>query len=118
MTKMRILTEQDKDNIIRLYREGMDCVQIKNKMNLKGHQQVLNVLHKLPDWIPRRTKTYARKYTLNESFFKEINTEEKAYILGFVCADGHIDIITGRLKILLAQKDIDILEKIIVNSKI
>jgi len=32
----------------------------------------------------------SKKYTYNESFFKNINTEEKAYWIGFICADGTI----------------------------
>jgi hypothetical protein len=31
---------------------------------------------------------HARKYKVNHSFFKDINTEEKAYWLGFIYADG------------------------------
>ena len=31
-----------------------------------------------------------RKYYFNEKFFDEINTIEKAYWLGFICADGSI----------------------------
>jgi len=30
------------------------------------------------------------RFSVNESFFDEINTEEKAYILGFICADGYL----------------------------
>ena len=29
-------------------------------------------------------------YTYNKKFFKEINTEEKAYWAGFIAADGNI----------------------------
>ena len=29
-----------------------------------------------------------RKYQVNDNFFKEINSEEKAYLLGFFLADG------------------------------
>lgn len=28
------------------------------------------------------------KYTINENYFKEIDSPEKAYILGFLYADG------------------------------
>ena len=56
------------------------------------------------------------KYTFNKNFFNRIDTEEKAYILGFLYADGNIsDTIKDRhyrLRILLKDSDSDILEKI------
>jgi hypothetical protein len=51
-----------------------------------------------------------RIYKVDENFFRCINTEEKAYILGFICADGHIG--RDRLNITVSIKDKDILEKI------
>lgn len=51
-----------------------------------------------------------RKYSVDESFFETIDTEEKAYILGFITADGYVA--DNRLKISLNEKDVDILEKI------
>ena len=30
------------------------------------------------------------KYTFNQEYFKTIDTEEKAYILGFLYADGNL----------------------------
>lgn len=54
-----------------------------------------------------------RTYRINEKFFNEINTEEKAYILGFIMADGGIYINNAhRLYFSLSYKDIEILNKI------
>lgn len=55
-----------------------------------------------------------RKYFVDDSFFKKIDTQEKAYILGFVCADGHINArkTCYNLVIELSQKDESILKKI------
>ena len=47
------------------------------------------------------------QYTENEDFFHIINSEEKAYYLGFICADGSIK--NNKLSITLNTKDIDIL---------
>ena len=56
------------------------------------------------------------KYIFDETFFQEIDTEEKAYILGFVYADGNISNTENdkhyRIRILLKKSDSDILEKI------
>lgn len=47
---------------------------------------------------PRRTPSHTkpRIYNLNEHFFQTINTEEKAYWLGFITADGGLS--SGRTK--------------------
>ena len=52
-----------------------------------------------------------RIYKLNEAFFDNIDTEAKAYILGFIAADGH-NSLNKKIQISLNEKDIDILEKI------
>lgn len=49
-----------------------------------------------------------RKYNLDEEYFYNINTPNKAYILGFIYADGSINK-EKNLTITLAEKDIDIL---------
>ena len=51
------------------------------------------------------------KYTVNEQFFRCINTEKKAYWLGFLLADGCVDSTLTRLSIGLSTKDRAHLEK-------
>ena len=55
-----------------------------------------------------------RKHNFNQEFFDIIDTEEKAYILGFIYADGcnnrHPS--TGELSISQMERDVDILFKI------
>ena len=53
-----------------------------------------------------------RKYKLNEHYLDEIDTPNKAYILGFFMADGYNNEINKSLRLILNQKDIDILYKI------
>lgn len=56
--------------------------------------------------------SYKRKYKLNEHFFDIIDTEEKAYVLGFLYADGCNSPSGRRVFIEINKKDIEILEKI------
>lgn len=49
-----------------------------------------------------------RIYTLNENYFDKINTKEKAYIIGFIYADGSI--VKNYLSITLNKKDVDVLK--------
>ena len=51
-----------------------------------------------------------RKYKLKEDFFKEIDTEEKAYILGFLFADGSVG--KNQISITLKADDIEVLNNI------
>lgn len=60
----------------------------------------------------RSCEEYSRKYKLNEHYFDIIDTEEKAYILGFIYADGNNMTKINRIAISLNSKDIDILKKI------
>lgn len=50
-----------------------------------------------------------RKYTLDENYFDTINSSNKAYILGFIYADGSVSK-RGNLTICLSKKDTEILE--------
>lgn len=59
---------------------------------------------------PRRTRM------LNEDYFKTINTQEKAYLLGFIAADGCVSITSktnprpNRLQVNISNKDRVVLE--------
>ena len=50
--------------------------------------------------------------TLNMEYFKEINTEDKAYFLGFIRADGYIDKSRNRFALRIQKRDIEILERL------
>lgn len=52
-----------------------------------------------------------KQIILNEDFFEIIDSEEKAYFLGFICADGSINERNGKLSFTLNPKDINILYK-------
>lgn len=103
---LNIRDYQEKIDI--LYQEGKTAKEISSLLGLKYHQPVYNYFRK-KGW-ERNGKSGKRIYSVNENFFKCINTEEKAYILGFICADGHIE--KDRLVITVSVKDKDILEKI------
>ena len=53
-----------------------------------------------------------RKYTLNESYFDVIDAPNKAYILGFLYADGYNNRINNSVVLSLSKEDREILEKI------
>lgn len=51
------------------------------------------------------------KYKFDRDLFSEIDSEEKAYILGFIASDGHLSKRGGLTVISIHKKDIDILYK-------
>lgn len=92
---------------------GKTPVQIQADLGLKYFQPIYTLLQKEGVFISRKNvEKTVRKYSLEERFFQTIDTEEKAYSLGFIVADGSVDDACGRVKIALHMKDVDILEKI------
>lgn len=53
-----------------------------------------------------------RKYKINESYFNEIDNEEKAYFLGFLFADGDNNTKKHVVRLRLQEKDLEILQKL------
>lgn len=56
---------------------------------------------------------HMRKYILNENFFENIDSEEKAYFLGFLFADGYINENLYLIDLTLHKQDAEILNKLI-----
>lgn len=89
-------------NINDLYIEhlaGLNLVKLREKYNLKRgyleyHFKKLN----LP------VKKFNRKYKVNHTFFSIIDSELKAYLLGFFAADGSVNK-DGRISICISEKD-------------
>lgn len=55
----------------------------------------------------------SRKYVINERFFEKIDTEEKAYWLGFIYADGNVTKNHRAFQIALQNRDEGHLEKML-----
>lgn len=91
------------------YLSGSNATEISEELGCCP-ETVYNLLKKHN--IHRRPRELSlRKYNLNVEYFKEINSEEKAYWLGFITADGGI--VNSRLTIKLATKDKSHLEKFV-----
>lgn len=104
-----IFSKQDEEHIIDLYSN-------KNKSTVKigqmfdcSHKVIAKVLKR--NNIPITGKS-RRKYKINENFFDNIDTENKAYILGFLYADGCNFIKKQTVSMSLQEDDYEILEKI------
>lgn len=103
-----IFTNVQVEDIINSYLNGESSVSIGKRYNI-SHKPILKLLHKMNIDVDRRS---SRKYSVNESYFDCIDTPNKAYILGFLYADGHNGVPKGTLTMSLQEEDFDILEKI------
>lgn len=80
---MKTLTDQQKIEIIKLYESGLNAVQI-GKIYSRTNSAILNLL-KRRGIIIRKSKPTI--YSFNKSTFDIINSNEKAYWLGFLLGD-------------------------------
>lgn len=97
------LSEDDKNKIVKLFYDGKSKMEIIKEMNITRRTYPLVFEEK---GINTKRKN---KYSLNENYFNKINTRTKAYILGYIAADGCI---TNKNYFAIASTDKDILELI------
>lgn len=142
-----IFSEEQKNNIISLYNEGLDSHKIGKKLGLscqpilkvlkekniilrdnnryniiddnkiielyknKTIKEISNQIKRSPTYISNVLKKYnidtsIRINFVNEEYFENINTENKAYWLGFLYADGNVSKEQYSIKLALGIKDI------------
>lgn len=96
------ITSEIENKIVELYKNGLNIRKIKCVIEC-GRPAIKKILKKFD--LKERGN---RIYEFNENFFEKIDSEEKAYWLGFIFADGgvHSDgYKTHRLTVKLASKD-------------
>ncbi|MDU7441155.1 MAG: hypothetical protein E7L05_11410, partial [Clostridium sp.] len=102
------LTSKDKENIVEYY-------YLNKKVNMNNIARNLNVSRRSISRVLQEKSVNTRlknRYVLNENYFNEINTEAKAYILGFIYADGFVGNENFN-NIVIAVNDLEILEFIV-----
>lgn len=50
----------------------------------------------------------SNRYSLNEDYFELIDTPQKAYVVGFLAADGNVD--KNRIRVKVSKKDVSVIE--------
>lgn len=110
------LSKEQKEEMIEMYcNTKISTKEIAQKFNLsKGG--VLYQIRRSGNKV--RQKYQWNKYFFNVNYFDSINTEEKAYFLGFLYADGCLYKPTRKISIELQERDFELLEKFnkIINS--
>lgn len=100
------------EEVIKMYNEGATFTEISNKFkcSLTGIRDVLvksGVINRGNFDI--EGNQYNRKYTLQDDIFENIDTQEKAYWLGFLYADGYNNEKEGIVSLTQCKKHIQIL---------
>jgi hypothetical protein len=106
--------------IIELYRQGYSAYKIMEELNLTSKFKIYSILNNIGI-----TRTYDRCHvpiSRNRDYFKKIDTEVKAYILGFLFADGCMHSHNKGFSLALHKKDINMLklikEELNLNNKL
>lgn len=93
---MRIFTDEEKTIIDTMYKSGEKIDDIRFYLHCK--EGTLRNYLKENGYVKRKRNTVngkerlkaSRKHYFNEKYFEEIDTEDKAYWLGFLYADGNV----------------------------
>lgn len=104
---MEKINNQIEREIIEYCCQGKSYKFIKEKTGLNKDLVRKFMKDKFPNF-----KKGNRKYDVDIHFFDSIDTEEKAYVLGFIFGDGHNNTNAGSLTINIQEQDLDILKKI------
>lgn len=108
---MKRLTKIQKDSVAIDYLTGnFNCVSL-GKLHGVGRKQVRNLLRKRNIYIEQDKSKLFRIYKVNHDYFSKIDTEEKAYWLGFLYADGYNDEKHGIVQLGLQECDRIVVEK-------
>lgn len=88
MAKKIILEKEELDKLINLYKSG---TSLREMVTITGYSRgFLSKTLKANNVSIRDNTLNSRKYNHIENYFEDIDTEEKAYWLGFMYADGYI----------------------------
>ena len=101
--KKIIFGEDEIKDIVNLTLNGISTKTIKNKYNCSS-STILRLLEKNNITRPSRT------YNVNEKYFDNIDTEDKAYFLGFLYADGNVSKVKNAISLEIQERDKPILE--------
>lgn len=83
-----MISTKEKENMLDMYNSGMSTIKIAEEFGYNP-SSVYSALKSIGCKF-RSNKVNSRKNYLNESYFDNIDSKEKAYWLGFIASDGYI----------------------------
>ena len=110
-TIQKRLSHQEKNKLFEMYETG-NYTAVELSKHFPVTNTAISALLKRNGYKTKSQSELQRKYPINEYFFDEINTEDKAYVLGLLYADGCNQTERNLVAISLKESDKDVLEKI------
>lgn len=112
----KLFNKEQEAHIIALYQTGLSTLKLSKQYNCSPG--AINNVLKRNNVQLKSNKEYRRLYSLDHDFFENIDTEEKAYWLGFLYADGNVRITkSGQHMIQLKVNDREVIEKFLKSIK-
>lgn len=96
-----IWKEGQQEKIVELYNQGKSLVEICNLFNIKAPETIRKILRKNGIKIIG----FRNQFPLNENYFENIDSNEKAYWLGMLYADGNISAYNNEIALSLKDKE-------------
>ena len=107
--KRGVVNNENIGKMIEMYTSGETLASIAKELHLAA-ETIREILIQNNIEIRKPTE-YARKYKLNERYFDTIDTQDKAYMLGLLYADGNRSGSANSIFISLQERDKNILVK-------
>lgn len=99
-----------KDEVLKLYNEGATVTELMKKYSTTNRHLILDIIRLAGGIVRLDYLTCAKKYNIDDTYFEKVDTEDKAYFLGLLYADGYNDTKNNCIRIILAEPDQYILE--------
>lgn len=94
--------------VLNKYKELNSIIEVAKNFNV-SYETIRVILRK--NGLVSNKKKPVFSSTLIKDYFKDIDSEDKAYFLGFIKADGYVDRTRNRLALRINEKDVEILER-------
>lgn len=107
-TNGKVPSKEQIETVCKLYQEGLSQERLTDIVHL-SRPTIRKILRNNNIHI-RKPEEIEKQYPLNSNYFNKIDTPNKAYILGFLYADGNVGADTYRIQIALQARDVHILE--------
>lgn len=106
----KAISEDKYEEISNLYKGGLSIEKLCNIYKVSN--SAIKTVLKKTGTTTRDDSHKGRKYQIDETYFENINTKNKAYVLGMMYSDGSNSKNINNIRIELQERDASVLDKI------